>query len=250
MLLNIKSGIGDALGKTAARRVLSACLTLAAVAVFAAAAVLIAPRASVPASAALQSGVVAISYRIRDGKDLRMLADDIDFIRGLGLPFLLPKEGGGGVMLIIESCPDLGALLSLIRAKGARAAVVQNSVRETDDIRLLGAASGEGLIEPAIGFGGMENQVALLRTLSRAQLEYALRYGARCACFVQTGIGRLSLDPTENGLPDTALTVFTYGSGVNRPEEAPKTGVRLLSRIVRLPDWTIADYFGDIAALG
>ena len=238
------------IGGLAGRRLFSAGLTLAGIAVLAAAAVVMAPRASVPTSAEPQHGVVAVSYRIADEADLEMLSDDLDRVRAFGLDFILPSETGrAGMIVIIESCPDPNRVLALLKAKNARAAFIQNGVREDDAVRLIAEAAEEGVVEPAIALGSIEDPVAFSKALSRAKLEFALRYRTSCACFVHTGLGKLTAECFEAG-GTAAPVVFTYGSGVNPITDGAEHGVRLLTRVVRLPDWSIETYFQDVVGLG
>ncbi|MBR4434659.1 MAG: hypothetical protein IKS90_01005 [Clostridia bacterium] len=206
---------------------------------------------AIPASAGAQEKdltLYAISYRDAGiTTDFDHISKDVDRIRDLGYDTVLPTEldplKKSAVILIFEGVLNAQALIRFINEKSISAVVVLNEETDRSDIDKLISAADAGGIELALAIGVTERRDELFSMIADAALKYFLTFGKNCRVFVETVD-----DPAAecfNGCSEKSpFTVFAYGNGVNTATNGRLPW--LLTRIEKLPEWSIDEYFSSI----
>lgn len=226
------------------RRAGGTLLFLAALTVFAVVGGRLAPDA-LPVSAGVNGMVYAISYRDADSAATRrQLIHDAEYAKSLGLDLILPDEaGGGGVILILEGSKNARETIGFLEENGLRAVFLAEDAGEADSAALLDAWE-RGVIVPAAPIGGVESPAELASAVSAAKLAFYQEHSFPCSVFVHSCSNIVCGCFKSSATPDclSGVTVFLFGDGRN---PAPRAGesFTVFRRIVRLPDWTIEEYF-------
>lgn len=206
---------------------------------------------SIPVSAAAREKTLtlyAISYRNAGiTTDFNSISNDINSIRETGYDTVLPNEldplEKNAVMLIFEGEFNAQDLLRFISEKRISAVVVLNADTDREDAAELIAAAEAGVIELALSIGVSERREELFSMMADAALEYSLTFGKNCRLFVEEVKDPLAecFNAYSNG---SRFTVFAYGNGVNTATDGRLPW--LLTRIEKLPEWSIDEYFSSM----
>lgn len=122
-------------------------------------------------------------------------------------------------------------------------------------------ALAAGIAEPAGRFSDCEDEVRFCAALNAERMRMFESFGVPCRTFVHVckklvcknlmfdepcfaALCRGSEAAEKSG--SEGITIAVYGNGVNEFGTS-YDGITLLNRIVRLPDWTIEEYFSSIA---
>lgn len=235
------------------RRLRSAAATLCAVAFVLMLAVVFrrdeAPAAAVSASGA-EHTVYAMSYCGTADSTLELMKNDIEYLRGLGLEFILPRGIAAlrtdAVILIVENAERSDAALELLDACSVPAVIVPAGDLDPAVKAELLRREDEGGLELAAYVGSVDGPWELAASVGEASIDFVSRFGRPCSTFVHECRGIVCsscFDGAETLIRD--MTVFTFGNGKNEIGAGEKP--LLLNRIMRLPDWTIEAYFSEIA---
>ena len=226
-----------------------------------------------PASALPSSvGFYAVSYlNIENGDGAELLKSDLDYMKERGLAALLPtdiRSGslpalGGYVMLFFENCGAFETITDILQQRGMRGVFTADEslckrMKSSEKFRNALAA---GIAEPAGRFSDCEDEVRFCAALTAERMRMFESFGVPCRTFVHVckklvcknlmfdepcfaALCRGSEDAEKSG--SEGITIAVYGNGVNEFGTS-YDGITLLNRIVRLPDWTIEEYFSSIA---
>ena len=208
----------------------------------------------VPVSAGARPHFVyAIGYRAAEADFFETLANDVAYIKRRGLEIATPKTMDrleqDGVILIVEGKCDLDRLSALLSEAGACAVPLLEGQLDAAQWAEASKLERSGLIEPAAPIGRAEDPVSLAKRIGEARLEFAARYDSSCSVFVHSCANIICTGcfKAAEALTIGRITVFTFGNGKNElPNDAASPLV--FSRIIRLNDWTIEQYFDEIAA--
>lgn len=238
-----------------AKKLKSGGFTLAIVAMLLFASVLLSRNNdALPASADAKNGVAAlyaIAYRdIGDERSLALLEKDIGTLRARGLDTILPCEieslQKSAVILIFERVHNMDSLIRFIGKAGVKAVVAVDENTNESELEQLFAAEDRGAAAAALQIGVCSNAVELAEEIAEAALGFKLKYGKNCGVFVETTDKETAFACLKTGNAALPLYVFVYGNGVNTPLENGSFP-HILTRIVKLPEWTTDEYFSDIA---
>ena len=212
-----------------------------------------------PVGAGARAGaktVYALAYRgVDDAAALDLLRADIAAIKARGLGFVLPSEldacGGDAALLVLERSYEIEGLLALLKSTDAKAVFTMDGAQGGSKLALLKKAANEGVLELAAPIGSFDSPALLAGELGTARLDFFTSFGRDVSCFVYSSDEeRDALFHTgANKSCGSGLSVILYGNGRNEllPSGAAG-GLRLIHRAVRLPDWTIEQFFTEIAA--
>lgn len=240
-------------GNSTSRRFRSAAATLCAVALVLVSAVAFRKDAdpAVTASAhAAKHVVYAVSYCGTGDKTLELMKNDIEYMQGLGLGFILPdglhELKTDAVILIMENADRPEAALDLLRAYSVPAVIVPDSELEPAAKTELLRFEDEGSIELAAYIGSVDGPWELAASVGEASMEFFSSFGRPCNTFVHECRG-VVCSSCLNGAEELIreMTVFIFGNGRNEIPAGEKP--LILNRIMRLEDWTIEAYFSEIA---
>lgn len=193
--------------------------------------------------------VYALAYR-----DIELLEEDIGYFRKQQFNIILPKRineaaGSRNLILVLEfGKPDemLRAVEIMNRAQIPSVILVNGDC----DIGAIKSAYCDVEFEFAVNLEtGYVSEVDMVRAITESQMKFYLDYGESTGIFVHS-CGKLFCEDMEELTECKSfvnLTVFTCGNGANKLGYSE--GLRVINRIVRLPDWNIADYFSSIAIL-
>ena len=224
--------------------------TLAVVAVLLAATVFIGRKQPAAYTSAVpEKGIVyALSYDSLDTrKGLALLRSDIEYMERLGLRSILPGEGDNGVILIAQGKYDIEKLAQLLKKQGARAVLVMESTLTAEEIQTAFRYADEGLFALAAPVDLGCAPTELFKKIGATAADFALRFGRRCRVFVSTVPNEAAADCIGCSAESrAAITLFIFGNGRNEGP-FPQSGLTVLNRCMRLPEWTIAQFFSEIA---
>lgn len=211
---------------------------------------------SVQTSAANGEKIVyAISYNDCSRPDsLSIMGHDIEYIRSLGLRFILPTElntgSTGGIILVIElrGGENVKDILALIEKHDACAVFSIDRNCSDVDLKIIKNAVGSKKAELAYVFETCSSEpVDMIAAFAEARLEFFSHYGTECSIFMHKCSEPLCTRASLSEGSYLANTfIFGYGNGKNTLA-LPCKGIVGLNRILRLPDWTIEEYFSSIA---
>ncbi len=202
---------------------------------------------AVPASAIPESGVVyAISYDAAGG--LALMRSDIEYIKKLGLRFILPGRDAGGGMVLIADGRDPEELARMLRQTGARAVFVMRKTMAMADAEAAVRYADEGLFALAAPVPACADPVRFFAEAAASGAELMRLFGRRIDIFVLEIPGGETPCTVSCGAGFGLTTVFIFGNGRNEPP-FPQSGVAVMNRAARLPEWTIAEFFSEIAVL-
>ncbi len=207
------------------------------------------PRA-VPASAGAEKGIVyAVSYRNLDTRGgLALLESDIAAFKKRGLGFILPAElgsPGGGAMLILED-GDPRKSAEILEKNGAKAVLALREGMTPEEEEAALSFADAGLFALAAPFRPGCGAVGLFENLAEAGRSAALRLGRRIGIFLAEAPGE-DLACFRAGCGGAERTfILLFGNGRNEPPFR-ESGIVVLNRVMRLPEWTLAEFFAEIA---
>ena len=209
-----------------------------------------------PASARKAEPIVyVLSYCDLDTEaGLSRLRDDIGYMKDEGLDFILPDELGSvdrnSVILIAEGRFDPDRLIGILKEQNARAVFLAERDASAELRTVFDVYAASGLIEPAAPIGKPFSPIGLMKELTSAREAFFLQYGRDCSVFVHSCSNIICTDcfgGKTRELPFNAV-VFIFGNGKN---EAPYlhagSGLTVLNRVMHLPDWSIEQFFTEIA---
>lgn len=205
----------------------------------------------VPALAKPISGAVyAISYRNLDTREgLYLLENDIGFFKKSGLGFILPDElqlRQGGMILIAED-GDPEALHALLEKNGAKAVFVMRESMTPQQERFALRCADKGIFALAAPFEQGCGPLDIFENIAASGKAAALRIGRTVGIFTAEVPEEWGMECLRGIGGETARTVvFLFGSGFNEPP-FPKSGIVLLNRVMRLPEWTAEEFLSEIA---
>lgn len=216
------------------------------------------PVSSLPADV----GFYAISYmNIENSADAELLERDIEYMKARGLEGILPAGIGakpepfstGRVMLFFENCGAFELITDILRQNGMCGVFTADetlceSMSASQKFRV---ALESGIAETAGRVSGCENEIELYAALNAERMRMFQAFALPCKTFVHVCKGLVcrscfALTEKERESAADGILIVTYGSGVNELLSV-SGGVTLLNRIVRLPDWTIEEYFSSVA---
>lgn len=197
----------------------------------------------------------AISYSESWSKQSLMLFEsDLKFMKSENMNFILPKDLNAssttGIILIIEcsSIDGLKDVCAIIKANEASAVFALDRGADEEIIKTVRKELGEEAAEFAYCFESCsENNVAVASIIAEAKMEFQEEYGEKCNTMIHK-CGGLFCDNWDGFIEDDffkGTKIFTYGNGCNEIEFIPE-GAMLMTRIKRLSEWAIEDYFESI----
>lgn len=199
--------------------------------------------------------VYAISYNDFSKPDsLMSMEQDIEYIRSIGLSFILPSElntsAAGGMIIIIElrGGENVKDILALIEKNKACAVFAIDKNCPDSDLKVIKNAISTEKAELAYVFETCSSEpVDMIAAFAEARLEFFSLYGTESTIYMHRCSEPLCTRATLNvdRYPSNAF-IFGYGNGKNMLS-LPCKGIVGLNRILRLPDWTIEEYFSSIS---
>lgn len=196
--------------------------------------------------------IYAVAYR-----DIELLKTDMDYYRKQQFNIILPKNvseaaGSRNLILILEFVkPDeMRKAAEILNEARIPSVILIDGGYLNRDVEMIEGAYGDTEFEFAAGFEINGNdEVDIVRAITDSRMKFYLDYGESTEILVHS-CGKLFCEEMEK-LTDCGcfadITVFTYGNGVNKLNNSE--GMLMLNSIVRLPDWSITDYFSSIAIL-
>ena len=146
-------------------------------------------------------------------------------------------------MLFFENCGAFETITDILQQRGMRGVFTADEslckrMKSSEKFRNALAA---GIAEPAGRFSDCEDEVRFCAALNAERMRMFESFGVPCRTFVHV-CKKLVCKNLMFDEPCFAV----YGNGVNEFGTS-YDGITLLNRIVRLPDWTIEEYFSSIA---
>lgn len=181
------------------------------------------------------------------GNFLNTLESDLIFLKKNKYSFTLPKllRNGefGNIILIIEgSSNNLHAVCDLLRTYEAKA-VFELAALSRDEANLISSLLNEN-VEFAGSIDGTVDQLMLSAAISEARIELMSKHAVNVSTFLRR-TDKFFAPASEFKYLLTGkhpYTLFSFGDGKNALDEE-QSSTFYMTRIRRLPEWTISDYF-------
>lgn len=196
--------------------------------------------------------IYAVAYR-----DIDLLEDDIAYYQKQQFNIILPKNvseaaGSRNLILILEfGNPDeMQKAVEMLNNARIPSVILIDSGYLNINVETIKNTYRDAEFEFAVSFEiNGYNEVDIVRAITDCRMKFYLGYGESAEILVHS-CGQLFCEDMEKLTECECfanLSVFTCGNGVNMLNSS--SGLLIFNRIVRLPDWSIADYFSSIAIL-